>query len=210
MGKISNFFFLDNFLTSLQVCFSDESTFQILSDKTQYVKRRPGEKYHPDCLISTVKHPTSVMVWSVISGKGMGRLYVVEGTMRQDQYKKVLEERLLPQLQEWFQDGPRIFMQDGAPCHTAKSVKKFLDDSKIPVLRWPGNSPDMNPIENVWECLKRELAKETITTKVRLIERIIYHWHHNEKLKDVAFRCIESMPRRIAALLKAKGGTTKY
>lgn len=181
-----------------------------MTDKRQYVKRRPGEKYHPDCLVRTVKHPTSVMVWSVISGKGLGRLYVVEGTMRQDQYKQVLQNRLIPQLNDWFQDGPRIFMQDGAPCHTAKSVKKYLEDEKIPVLRWPGNSPDMNPIENVWEFLKRELAKEKITTKQFLIERIIHHWNHNEKLKEIALRCIESMPRRVEALIKAKGGSTKY
>lgn len=150
------------------------------------------------------------MVWSVISGQGLGRLYVVEGTMRQDQYKMVLETRLLPQMYEWFGDGRKVFMQDGAPCHTAKSVKKMLEEHDIPVLPWPGNSPDMNPIENVWECLKRLLASEHITTKVQLIERIIYHWNHNENLKQIALNCIDSMPRRVAALLKAKGGLTKY
>lgn len=150
------------------------------------------------------------MVWSVISGKGMGRLYVVEGTMRQDQYKKVLETKLLPQMQEWFGNGRKLFMQDGAPCHTAKSIKKFLEEKQITLLPWPGNSPDMNPIENVWECLKRELAKERITTKLELIERIVYHWNHNEKLKTIALNCIDSMPRRVAALVAAKGGLTKY
>lgn len=150
------------------------------------------------------------MVWSVISGKGMGRLYVVEGTMRQDQYKKVLETKLLPQMQEWFGNGRKVFMQDGAPCHTAKSIKKFLEEKIITLLPWPGNSPDMNPIENVWECFKRELAKERITTKLELIERIVYHWNHNEKLKTIALNCIDSMPRRVAALVAAKGGLTKY
>jgi len=130
------------------------------------------------------------MVWSVISGQGMGRLYVVNGTMRQDQYKKVLETRLLPQIQEWFGNDRKVFMQDGAPCHTAKSIKKFLEDQEIPVLSWPGNSPDMNPIENVWECLKRELGKENITNKTQLIERIIFHWNHNENLKQVALQNI--------------------
>lgn len=114
------------------------------------------------------------MVWSVISSKGTGRLYVVQGTMRQDQYKEVLKTRLLPQLKEWFPNGqPFVFMQDGAPCHTAKSIKAFLLKEKIPLLPWPGNSPDMNPIENVWALLKKEISKEVITTKTRLIEKII-------------------------------------
>ena len=150
------------------------------------------------------------MIWSCISSKGMGRLYVVEGTMRQDQYRRVLEAKLIPQLTEWFGNGPRVFMQDGAPCHKAKSITKYLEEQRIPVLRWPGNSPDMNPIENVWECLKRELGKENITTKTQLIERIIYHWHHNDKLKETAIKCVKIMPRRIEALLKAKGNLTKY
>ena len=65
------------------------------------------------------------MIWSVICGRGMGRLYIVEGIMNQLQYKKVLEERLLPQLAECFGPGEKkTFMQDGAPCHTAKSIKK--------------------------------------------------------------------------------------
>lgn len=141
----------------------------------------------------------------------MGRLYFVEGTMRQDQYKKVLETRLLPQIKDWFADDEGyIFMQDGAPCHTAKSIRKFLEESNIPVLDWPGNSPDMNPIENVWEFMKRELAKDNITTKRGLMEKIIFHWNHNDKIKEVSKKCIKSMGNRVRALMKAKGATTKY
>ncbi|GFU13953.1 uncharacterized protein TNCV_941151 [Trichonephila clavipes] len=66
--------------------------------------------------ILTVKHPTKIMIWSVISGKGTGCLYVVKGMMRQDQYTDVLQNRLIPQLEEWFPNGePYIFMQDEAP-----------------------------------------------------------------------------------------------
>ena len=69
--------------------FSDESRFEILVKKSQFVQRHPGKKYHPECVVQTVKHPTKVMIWSVISGKGTGRLYVVKGMMNQDQYKQM-------------------------------------------------------------------------------------------------------------------------
>lgn len=151
------------------------------------------------------------MVWSVISGKGTGRLYIVEGTMRQDQYKKVLQTRLLPQLEEWFPNGEKfIFMHDSAPCHKAKSISAYLENKNVEVLPWPGNSPDMNPIENVWEILKKKMAQEVITSKRQLIERLIYVWNHDERIQEAAKNCICSMPRRIQSLIQQKGNVTKY
>ncbi|CAK9810828.1 Transposable element Tc1 transposase [Anthophora plagiata] len=97
------------------VYFSDEATFQIMDNRAQFIRRRPIETYNMDCAVKTVKRPASVMIWSVITAKEMGRLYVIEGTMRQDQYRKVLETKLLPQLQEWFGNGRKVFMQDGNP-----------------------------------------------------------------------------------------------
>ncbi|GFW77876.1 uncharacterized protein TNCV_3910861 [Trichonephila clavipes] len=81
------------------VSFSDERTFEIFQSKSQFVRRRRGEMFHSDCLVQTVKHPTKIMIWSVISGKGTGRLHVVKGMMRRDQYKDVLQNRLIPQLE---------------------------------------------------------------------------------------------------------------
>ncbi|GFX41548.1 putative transposase like protein [Trichonephila clavipes] len=79
------------------------------------------------------------MIWSVISGKGTGRLDVVIGMMWQDQYKDVLQNRLILQLEEWFPSGKSyIFKQDGAPCHTARSIKAFLAEQNILLLDWPG------------------------------------------------------------------------
>lgn len=193
-----------------RVCFSDESTFEIMVDKARFVRRRTGEAFNRDCIVERVKHPTSVMVWSVISVHGPGRLYIVEGMMNQVQYKKVLETRLLPQLREWFPDGHCIFMQDGAPCHTAKSVKQFLQVNNVPLLPWPGNSPDCNPIENMWEIVKRRIATLKPTTKTSLIEGLIEVWCHDPDINRMCSSIIHGMPRRVAEVIKFKGGTTKY
>ncbi|GFU10002.1 uncharacterized protein TNCV_1797061 [Trichonephila clavipes] len=122
----------------------------------------------------------------------------------------VLQNRLILQLEEWFPNGKSyIFMQDGAPCHTARSIKAFLAEQNIPLLDWAGNSSDMNPIENIWELMKREVAKDLITNKTQLLERIIYVWNHHPEMQETEQSCVDSMPRRIGALIAAKGGSTK-
>ncbi|KAJ4440947.1 hypothetical protein ANN_10796, partial [Periplaneta americana] len=119
---------------------------------------------------------------------------------------EVLENRLISQLNEWVPNGEKyIFMQNGAPCLTARRVKTFVASKNIPLLPWPGNSPDFNPIENVWDLVKREMAKN-ITTRVRLIERLIHVWNHNKRIQEIIQKCIVSMPKRIEAAIKAKGG----
>ena len=79
-----------------QVVFLDESTIAVLEDRVQTVRRRSGEEFLPDCLKKTVKFPAKIMVWGAISVYGTSRLHIVEGTMNQIKYIKVLEERLLP------------------------------------------------------------------------------------------------------------------
>ena len=139
-----------------QVVFSDESIIQCTDEVSQYVRRRSGEAFNKDCVHQTVKHPTQIIVWSVISVFGTGRLYIVEGTMRQDQYITVLRNKLIPQLRARAHEqgsqgiGGFIFMHDGAPCHRGRRVTEFLEDQGIETFPWPGNSPDMNPIENLW------------------------------------------------------------
>ncbi|GFV40017.1 putative transposase like protein [Trichonephila clavipes] len=148
----------------------DERTFEILQNKPQFVRRRNGEKFHSDCAVGTVKHPTKIMIWSVFSGKVTGRLDVVK----------------------------------------ARSIKAFLAEQNIPLLDWPGNSPDMNPIENIWELMKREVPKDVITNKTQLLERIIHVCNHHPQMQETVQSCTDSMLRRIEALIAAKGGSTKY
>lgn len=193
-----------------KVCFSDESSFHIMDDKAQYVRRKSGEQFLPECTVKTVKHPTSIMVWSMISIHGVGRLDVVEGTMNQDKYIEVIKKKVIPDLKRLFPAKDGIFQQDGAPCHTAKRVMKFMADQGVKVLPWAGNSPDMSPIENLWQIVKRRVAQRMPTTKVKLIEALIDVWARDPEIKQMCPTLIRGMPRRVQEVLKSKGGPTRY
>ena len=190
--------------------FSDESTIAVLDDRVQSVRRRQGEEFKPECLKKTLKFPSKIMVWGAISVHGPCRLHIVEGTMNGAKYISMVNSRLLPQIKNWFEQEPCIFQQDSAPCHTAKAVYAWFKTNKIKVLKWPGNSPDMNPIESMWNQLKDEIHNVLITTKVQLIERLIQVWFHSPKIKKMCQDLIKGMPKRVEALKNAKGGQTKY
>ena len=66
----------------------------------------------------------------------------------------------------------KIFMHDGAPCRKTKVVTSYLKNEKVEVLPWPGNSPDLNPIENLWKTLKNKIAEKHPTSTNHVCEMI--------------------------------------
>ena len=66
--------------------------------------------------------------------------------------------------------------------HEGRSVTEFLEAHGIETLPWPGNSPDMNPIENLWSILKSKMHKKTITNKRQLIEELISAWTREDRI----------------------------
>jgi DDE superfamily endonuclease/Transposase len=188
--------------------FSDESPFVLRFNKKLRVWRRHNERYNPECTVASVKHDKKIMVWGCFAAKGVGRLFKVEGIMEQVQYRKILDEQMLPSAEELFPEGGWMFQQDNDPKHTARMTKTWFEDNGVPLLPWPSQSPDLNPIENLWSILDNNLKDRRPQNEEQLFQDLKDGW---ERLPlDLLQRLADSMPRRIEAVIKAKGFATKY
>ncbi len=184
-----------------KVLFSDESTFCIsFVNQGPRVWRKRGETQNPCFLKSSVKFPQSVMIWVAMSSAGVGPLCFLKSTVNAVIYQDILEHFMLPSADKLYGDADFIFQQDLAPAHTAKGTKSWFNDHGVTVLDWPANSPDLNPRESRWE---------TPNPTIRWTEGC-YQSNLGSITPEQCHKLIASMPRRIDAVMHAKGGPTKY
>ena len=193
-----------------RVIWSDETKINRMgSDGQKWVWKQKGEGLIQREVQGTVKHGGgNIMVWGCMGWNGVGQLAEIEGRMNADQYVAILKDHLLPSLEESGISEEDIIFQH--PKHTSKKAKEWMENNKINLLDWPAQSPDLNPIEHQWVHLKRELAKYPRAAKGvwEVWGRVVEVW--NAIPPELCQNLIESMPRRLEAVIKAKGGQTKY
>ncbi len=148
------------------------------------------------------------MVWGFITINGPGKLVFIDGNMNKEKYLDTLKNYLLPYINEK-NATPLVFQQDGAPCHTARVVMEFFNVNKVEVLDWAAQSPDLNPIEHIWGIIKQKLGNKIFESLEDLKNEILRIWE-SEITPELCEKLIRSMGKRIDAVIKARGGHTKY
>lgn len=193
-----------------KVLFSDESHFLVQGQRSRFVRKSDNEKLTTAHIDQTVKHPLKKMFWGCFSYKGTGCLVPIEGMMNSQKYRDLLEHRLEAELRKVDANSQAVFQQDSAPCHVSKIMMKYFKDKKISCLEWPGNSLDLNPIENLQAIVKARLRKIDCTTKTKLIEAVIHTWFRDQQISENCKKLVDSMPKRVEEVIKAKGGHISY
>lgn len=192
------------------ILFTDESKFNVFnSDGRVMVWRKPGERLDLKNLVPTVKHGgKSVMVWGSISANGVGNLVFIEGILDSIEYVRILSENLDISVEKAGLGKDYIFMQDNDPKHKSKYTMEYLRENGVKLLEHPAQSPDLNPIENVWAYVEIELKKREIKNVRELKAAIVEIW--NKIDKNFLKRLVSSMPKRISEVIRAKGGHINY
>jgi hypothetical protein len=196
-----------------KVVWSDETKINRLgSDGRKWVWKKAGEALSNRLVEGTKKFGGgSVMVWGCMTWEGVGHACKIDGRMDGDLYVQILDEEVQGSIEYYGKTKDDIiFQQDNDPKHTCKKASKWFEDHQYDVMLWPAQSPDLNPIEHLWSHLKRKLAEYEVPPKgiLELWERVQEEWNKIEP--EVCQNLIESMPRRVQAVMKAKGGYTKY
>ena len=145
------------------VIFSDESRFALFSDSGRvWVWRLCSQEFDLKRLQPTVKHGgISIMAWGAIWSDGRSELVECQGNINSGKYVSILKEGLIPIYSSGrMSKNDFLFMEDGAPCHTAQATQNWLRQNGIRKLPWPSQSPDMNPIEGLWRIQDRQLCKK--------------------------------------------------
>jgi len=196
-----------------RVIFSDETKInRFNSDGMNWCWYRDTTNLETRTVSQTQKHGGgSVMVWGCFSCQGVGFLCQIKGIMDSKLYLEILQDELMKSIKYFkFSEENCIFMQDNDPKHKSKLVQEWLKKKKFRVLDWPSQSPDLNPIENLWAIIKRKLNQYSDPPKgvFELWERIEETW--NKITIEVCEKLIHSMPNRMKEVVRAKGGWINY
>ncbi|MGH0152517.1 UNVERIFIED_CONTAM: hypothetical protein FKN15_022436 [Acipenser sinensis] len=123
-------------------------------------------------------------------------------------YREILEENLFQSARDLGLGRRVTFQQDNDPKHTAKATLAWFKNKNLNVLEWPSQSPDLNLIENLWQDLKIAVHQRSPSNLTALEQFCQEEW-----AKIAGSRCaklVETYPKRLTAVIAAKGASTKY
>ena len=201
------------------ILWSDETWVTAGNHRKTFVTRKAGEELDPTCIIPRITRQSGWMFWGSFYANIKGPYLFWEkdwGTINKDTYSA----RVIPLVDGYIRWIARpenggytdiVFMQDNAPGHTARITLEELEARNIRVIVWPPFSPDLNPIEALWNKMKDWIARtypNRYATYDQLRIQVTEAWEAVGE--DLLSELIATMPQRCQDVISADGGHTKW
>ena len=146
------------------------------------------------------------MFCGCMSAAATGELQFIEGIMNANMYCDILKQNMIPSLRRL--DPRAVLQHDKYLKHTSKTTTALLKKLRVKVMDWPSMSPDLNPVEHLWGILKWKVEERKVSNIHQLCNVIMEEWRRTPVATCKAL--VNSMPKRVKAVLENNGGHTKY
>ena len=179
------------------VIFTDEFTIKLGANRERFWKRRNSRIY-----LRKQKYPGKINIWGCFTSSGFGKIILFKENLNAEKMISIYEKGLL---RSYISLGNTnyLLLEDNDPKHTSKKAKIYKKNHKINQISFPANSPDLNPIENVWHVMKSKVAKfhpSNISQLKSIIKKI---W--KDFPRKMAENLANSMTKRCKLVIDAKG-----
>lgn len=180
--------------------FSDETSFQLFRNtiKHWYKNARP--------IRPMPKDRSKIFAWGGFCINGTTSLFCFRRIMDAKFYTEILETHL-PEVRNMLRGNWRL-QQDNDPKHTSRIAKEFLDKNVPEVMDWPSNSPDLNPIENLWAIVKRNVELRGPKNLSELERFLGEEWGNIPN--SLIVNLVNSMPQRCREVIEKNGERISY
>ena len=192
------------------VLFTDESKFNLsYSDGRRRVFRRTGERFAQCCVVEVNRFGGGgLMIWAGLSRNFKTDLHIVRGRLNAMTYRDtILQPIVVPFMRN---NGLTLLQQDNARPHTARITIDFLRQQAVNVMPWPSVSPDLNPIEHLWDELGRRVRARPVQPQNLQQLEVALNQEWARIPQNVVRRYVHSMQSRCDAVIAAVGGHTRY
>lgn len=192
-----------------RVLFSDETHFYLGHHGREYVQRPPGAALDPKYTRKENERlEGKVSLWGCICAAGLGHAELYPETLDARRYQTILGLNLVSSAHQFWPSGQWWFQQDNATPHTAGTSRVWFHNHGVDLIDWPAWSPDLNPIEELWNDLKRRVYGRHPQTMEQLERFVTEEWAATE-LSFIARIC-RNMPRRLQLVIENGGHKIPY
>ena len=191
-----------------RVFFSDETHFYLGHHCRTYVRRPVGKSHDQKYMRQEKQLHGKVSLWGCICAEGLGHAELYAGSLDSTRHRDILRHSLIKSFRQFYPDGPWTFQQDNVRFHTTPETVTYLHEKGVTLIEWPPWSPDLNPIENLWNVLKARVYARFPQTMEEMEQFVREEWADTD-LKYISRIC-RSMPRRLQLLLDNNGHKISY
>ena len=191
-----------------RVFFSDETHFYLGHHGHTYVRRPVGASHDPKYMRQETQLHGKVSLWGCICAEGLGHAELYAGSLDSTRHRDILRHSLIKSFRVFYPSGPWNFQQDNVRFHTTPETVTYLHERGVTLIEWPPWSPDLNPIENLWNVLKARVYAR-FPQSMEEMEAVIREEWAEIDLKFISRIC-RSMPQRLQLLLDNNGHKISY